>query len=80
MCTFKNPTSLKVRLTVPVGTEVRFAKMDGKLFFVFGIGGHYYRPQFTDILRFQRLYGVKSYVSVSQFMQGETLTLIRTSL
>jgi hypothetical protein len=72
-------TSLKVKLTVPFGAKVRFTKnAKGRLYFAFAIGGHLYRPQLADIHRIQAMYGVKSYACVAEFMQGETLVLIRT--
>jgi hypothetical protein len=72
-------TSLKVKLTVPFGAKVRFTKdSKGRLYFAFAIGGHLYRPQLADIRRIQAMYGIKSYACVAEFMQGETLVLIKT--
>lgn len=71
--------SLKAKLTIPFGVKVRFTKdSKGRLYFAFAIGGHLYRPQLADIHRIQAMYGVKSYACVAEFMQGETLMLIKT--
>ena len=74
-------TKVKVTVTIPFGMEnVCFQHINGKVFFAFMIGGHLYRPQMKDIVRFQKMYGVRSYRCVAEFMQGETLTMIRTTL
>lgn len=69
-----------VTLTIPQNARVRFTTdARGRKFFAYEIGGHLYRPQLSDIRKFQALYDCKSYSCLSLYLKGETLTLIRTS-
>ena len=49
-------TKVKVTVTIPFGMEnVCFQHINGKVFFAFMIGGHLYRPQMKDIIKFQKM-------------------------
>lgn len=64
-------------VTIPFESKVRFMHdSHGYIFFAYEIGGKLFRPQLKDIRRFQKIYGVKSYVVVAEYMKGETLKLI----
>lgn len=66
-------------VTIPFESKVRFMHDEcGFLFFAYEIGGKLFRPQLKDIRRFQKIYGVKAYTVVAEYMKGETLTLIHT--
>lgn len=67
-------------LTIPFDAKVRFMHDDthGYIFFAYEIGGKLFRPQLEDIRKFQKIYGVKAYTVVAEYMKGETLTLIHT--
>lgn len=67
------------KITIPFESKVRFMHdARGYIYFAYEIGGKLFRPQLKDIRYFQQLYGVKSYKVVSEYMKGETLTLIHT--
>ena len=67
------------KVTIPFESRVRFMHDEhGYIYFAYEIGGKLFRPQLKDIRHFQQLYGVKSYKVVSEYMKGETLTLIHT--
>lgn len=68
------------KVTIPFESRVHFMHdTHGYIFFAYEIGGKLFRPQLKDIIHFQQLYGVKSYKVVSEYMKGETLTLIHTT-
>lgn len=68
------------KVTIPFESRVHFMHdTRGYIFFAYEIGGKLFRPQLKDIRHFQQLYGVKSYKVVSEYMKGETLTLIHTT-
>lgn len=67
------------KITIPFESRVRFMHDErGFLFFAYEIGGKLFRPQLKDIRKFQKIYGVKAYTVVAEYMKGETLTLIHT--
>jgi hypothetical protein len=66
-------------VTIPFEAKVRFMHDNhGFIYFAYEIGGKLFRPQLKDIRKFQKIYGVKSYVVVAEYMKGETLKLIHT--
>lgn len=66
-------------LIVPFEARVHWSRDErNRLFFAFEIDGHLYRPKISDIIKIQKLYGVKSYKAVAEYMKGEVLTMYRT--
>lgn len=71
--------SHKEMVTIPYTAKVRFVHDErGFIYFAYEINGHLYRPQLADIRLFQKIYGVKSYKSISEYLKGETLLMIKT--
>lgn len=68
-----------VTMLVPFDARVHWTRDErNRLFFAFEINGHLYRPKISDIIKIQKLYGVKSYKCVAEYMKGEVLTMYRT--
>lgn len=44
---------------------------------VFAIKGKLYRPQLSEIRRFQKIYGVRGYKAVAEYMRGEIVEVVR---
>lgn len=69
----------KEMITIPHTARVRFIHDErGYIYFAYEISGHLYRPQLSDIRLFQKIYGVKSYKCLSEYLKGETLVMIKT--
>lgn len=72
-------SSYVVTMLVPFDARVHWTRDErNRLFFAFEIHGHLYRPRISDIIKTQRLYGVKGYKAVAEYMKGEVLTMYRT--
>lgn len=68
-----------VTLLVPFEARVHWSRDErNRLFFAFEINGHLYRPKISDIIKIQKLYGVRGYKCVAEYMKGEVLTMYRT--
>ena len=71
--------SHKETITIPYTAKVRFIHDErGYIYFAYEINGHLYRPFMRDIRLFQKIYGVKSYKCLSEYLKGETLEMIKT--
>lgn len=68
------------KVTIPFESRVLFMHdARGYIYFAYEIGGKLFRPQLKDIRKFQKIYGVKAYTVVAEYMKGETLNLIHTT-
>lgn len=71
------PTTQKVE--IPFDAKIKFLHEEelGFLVIAFNIRGKLYRPQLSEIRRFQKIYGVRGYKAVVEYMRGEIVEVIR---
>ena len=64
-------------MQIPYDAKVVFASdANNHLHFAYEIHGKLFKPQFEDVCKCQRMYGVKSYKVVSEYLKGEVLRVI----
>lgn len=67
-------------ITIPHNARIELRKSsEGYMAIAFRIYGKLWRPQLKDIQAYQRLYDVKAYRAVAEYMRGDTLLLTLTS-
>lgn len=67
------------KIEIPFDAPLHFLHNEehGFLIIVFTVKGKLYKPQLSEIRKFQTLYGVRGYRAVAEYMRGETIKVIR---
>lgn len=71
------PTVQKVE--IPFDARIKFLHEEelGFMIIAFNIKGKLYRPQLSEIRRFQKIYGVRGYKAVAEYIRGEIVEVVR---
>ena len=71
------PTAQKVE--IPFDARIKFLHEEelGFMIIAFNIKGKLYRPQLSEIRRFQKIYGVRGYKAVAEYIRGEIVEVVR---
>lgn len=67
------------KIEIPFDAKIKFLHEEelGFMIIVFAIKGKLYRPQLSEIRRFQKIYGVRGYKAVAEYMRGEIIEVVR---
>lgn len=75
----KEMSSTTQKVEIPFDAKIKFLHEEelGFLVIAFNIKGKLYRPQLSEIRRFQKIYGVRGYKAVAEYMRGEIVEVVR---
>lgn len=75
----KEMSSTTQKIEIPFDAKIKFLHEEELDFLViaFNIKGKLYRPQLSEIRKFQKIYGVRGYKAVAEYMRGEIVEVVR---
>jgi hypothetical protein len=67
------------KVEIPFDAKIKFFHEEelGYMIIAFAINGKLYRPQLKEIRKIQKIYGVRGYKAVAEYMKGETIEVVR---
>lgn len=74
----KEMSSTAQKVEIPFDARIKFLHEEelGFMIIAFNIKGKLYRPQLSEIRRFQKIYGVRGYKAVAEYMRGEIVEVV----